>query len=290
MLRYLFTMCDILSSLCALVSPVVIFHWLFKVLNLPPLQGIISSLDPIFLPLESILELFIKLPSLNFGGHAYSTTPGLLAVLLTCAFFFFNFLSETLKVAEQRMNVQVDAQKQRMRMQKMREEQLRKEKSLPDAMKIFVFVDYDVQPCPFLGEKLEQFMQQEGAHVHSRVFNELALEFTTIEQGLRFVLGVSQSILGHYATLRPLDPQPPFKLSLHAVDKTLSISAGVSDSHKLVQFIVNNQVIISQSAKALLDSCGTEIPYRLQSLGVYAMDTGERELFRLFAGKQSTSL
>jgi len=133
-------------------------------------------------------------------------------------------------------------------------------------------------------------MQQEGAHIHSRVFNELALEFTTVEHGLRFVLGVSQSILGHYATLRPLDPQPSFKLSLHAVDKTLSISAAVSDAHKLVQFIVNNQVIISQSAKALLDSSGTQIPYRLQSLGVYAMDTGERELFRLFAGKQSTSL
>lgn len=289
MIRYLYTLCDMLSSICALISPVVIFHWLLKVVNFAPLMGVVSSLDPVFNPIESLLEFFIKLPSLNFSGHAYSTTPGLLAAILTGAFFLFNFLSETLKVSEQRMKVQVDAQMQRRRLQKLRDEQLRKERALPDEMKVFVFVDYDFLACPAMGEKIEQLITQEAGHVHSRLFNELALEFRSIENGLRFVLSVSQGILGHYATLRPLEPQPPFRLSLHGVDKSLSISGSVADARKLVSFIVSNHVIASQSAKALIESSGTTIPYQLQSMGVYSTETGERELFKLYAGRQATS-
>ena len=271
------------------MSPIVIFHWLLKVVDLAPLRGVVNSFDPVFAPMNAFLEVFIKLPSLTFNGHSYSTTPGLLAILLTCFFFLFNFLSETIKVSEQRLNVQLDVQAQRRRLKKLQEEQRRKERALPDEMKIFVFVDYDVLACPELGEKIEQSLTQESGHVHSRMFNEMALEFKNIEQGLRFVLGISQNILAHYATLRPLDPQPPFRMSLHGVDKAMSISMSVSESRKLVQFVVHNQIIISNSAKQLLDACGTSIPYRLQSMGVYSLETGERELFRLFAGKQSNT-
>jgi hypothetical protein len=290
MLRYLHTLCDLLSSVCALVSPVIIFHWLMKVADIAALRGVLASLDPVFLPLNSVLEVFIKLPNLTFNGHTYSTLPCLLAILLTCAFFLFNFLSETIKVTEQRMSVEVNAQMQRQRLKKLQADQQRKEQALPQEMKVFAFVDYDVTICPAVGEKIEQLIIQEAGHIHSRMFNEMALEFRNVEQGLRFALGVSQIVLSHYATLRPLDPQPPFKVSLHGVDKMLNISSAVNESRKLIQFLVQNQVIVSQSAKQLLDASGTTIPYRLQSMGVYAMETGtERELFRLFAGKQASS-
>lgn len=290
MLRYFSTLCDLISTVCALVSPVAIFHWLFKVVDVPALRGFVNSMDPVFLPLDSLLEVLIKLPAITYGGHAINTTQGFLACILTCFFFLFNFLAETLKVGEQRLNVQIDANLQRRRLQKLREEQQQKEKTLPLDLKIFVFVDYDALACPVMGERIEALILQEGGHVHSRMFNELALEFKKVENGLRFTLGASQAIMAHYATLRPLDPQPPFRMSLHGSDNLLTTSAAVSEVQKLINFVVSNQIIISEVAKALLEASGTKEAYRLQSIGIYSMDTGaERELFRLFAGKQSTT-
>jgi hypothetical protein len=289
MLRYLTTICDVISSICALVSPVAIFHWLFKMVDLAPLRGFVSSLDGLFMPLNAVLELFIKLPHLHYGGHSYATTQGLLALMLAGVFFLFGFFSETLKVGEQRLKLQVDVGIQRRRLQKIREEQQQMEKKLPQDLKIFVFLDYDTKACPAMGASIETLIAQERGHIHSRMFNELALEFKKVEDGLRFCFAVSHAISSYYDTLRPFDPQPPFRISLHGSDKLLTTSAAVSEVRKLINFVLSNQIIISETTKSLLVASGTPIPYRLQSLGMYSMDSGSaRELFRVFAGNQST--
>lgn len=290
MLRYIYTLCDLLSSACALLSPVIVFHWLFKVVDLAPLRSVITMGDSVCVPLDSLLEMFIKLPPITYAGHVVPTTQALLAVILTCFFFLFNFLSETFKVSEQRLNVQVDATIQRRRLQKLREEQQRKEAMLPQNLRIFVFVEYDSLACLPMGDQVEKMLQREGGHIHSRMAHELALEFKHMENALRFALDVSQTVLAYYATLRPIEPRPPFRMSIHGVDNMLNISTSVAETHKLIQYVMSNQIIVSQTAKALLDASGTLIPYRLQSIGIYSMDNGaQRELFKLFAGKQATS-
>lgn len=290
MLRYLYTLCDLLSSACALLSPVVIFHWLFKAVDLAPLRSVITIGDSVFVPLDGLIEMFIKLPPIIYAGHNVPTTQALLACILTGFFFLFNFLSETFKVSEQRFNIQVDATIQRRRLQKLRDEQQRKDAMLPQDLRVFVFIEYDSLACPAMGDQIEKLVQQESGHIHSRIASELALEFKKIENALRFALAISQTILSYYATLRPIDSRPPFRLSIHGVDNMLNISASVAESHKLIQYVMSNQIIVSQAAKSLLDASGTLIPYRLQSIGIYSLDNGnQRELFKLFAGKQATS-
>ena len=292
MFRYIYTICDLIATVFALLSPVAVMHWLLKVTEISALQGFVRVLDPLFVPMDGVLELFIQLPHLNYNGHSYATTQGLLACLLTVLFFVFNFLAETARVWEQRVNVQVHAAIQRRRLQKLRDEQYKREDSLPKDLKVFGFVDYDVAVCPTIAKTIDLLIAQEGAHIHSRMFNELILEFKKIEDGLRFVLTLSQSILSHYNTLRPMDPQPPFRMALDGQDNLLDVSAAVIEVRRLIHYVGVNQIVVSETAKALLEISASSLPHSLQSMGLYTMGVPaleqhgvQRELFQLKAKK-----
>jgi hypothetical protein len=285
MLRILYTLCDLLSCFCALASPVVILHWLLKVVDSAPLRGVVRALDPLLTPTQKVLEVWVKLPPVTYAGHSFSTVPGLLAGLLAIGFFSLNFFSEMLKVTEQRWDVQAEAATQRQRLRKIQDAQQRKEKFLPENTRIFIFLDYDATLCPLMSERLDQLIEQDSARIHSRMFTETVLEFDLIDAALRFALAFSQALLGYYSTLTPADPQPSFRMALHGTDRSLNVTSATAETRRLVQFVVNNQIIVSQSTKALLDIKGSSLAYRLQSIGLYAVERGmERELYRLFPG------
>ncbi len=288
MFRYFYTICDILATIFALLSPVAVMHWLLKVTEVAPLQGFVRTLDPLFTPLNSFVELFINVPHLTFNGHSYSTTQGVLACLLTVLFFVFNFAAETLRVWEQRMNVQVHAAIQRRRLQKLRDEHNKREESLPKDLKVFAYIDYDEAVCPSITKVIDVLITQENPHVHSRMFNEMVFEFKKIDEGLRFVLTLSQSIMSHYSTLRPLDPQPPFRIALDGLDNLLDTSASITEVRRLIHYVAVNQIVISETAKALMDISQTNIPHSMHSMGLYSMGALgqeqqgiQRELYRL---------
>ena len=52
MLRFLATVFDWIATVCAILSPIAIVHWLLKATQLPQLKGVVESLDPLFAPLN----------------------------------------------------------------------------------------------------------------------------------------------------------------------------------------------------------------------------------------------
>lgn len=290
MLRYIYTLCELLSAVCAIISPVAIFHWLLRIINFQGVASLVNMLNPVFDPLNAIVEFVVKAPPLSYGGHQYSTTQGVLACVMTGAFFLFNFVAESLKASEQRMEVSRQAEQQRKRLQKLRDDQSKKQKFVTTNRRIYLVLDYDFQACPEGGAQWESTYARYHGKVLASYHNSLALEFDSIEQVVSYCMGAAQGILGHYATLRPLDPQPPFKVGIQSLDAEISTGAGVTATRKLISYVGPNQVIFSQEIRAMLESQGIDKAYRYQSIGMYAMEGGyQQELYRLYFTKPSAS-
>src|SRR5689334_14551328 len=129
MLRFLYTICDLISGLLAIASPVAIFHWLFKLTGVKAMVPVIILLNPVFEPLDTLLNFFIQLPVLHYNGPTVPTTRGGLACLMTLGFFIFSFSSEYLKTAEQCLDVahQANLQKRRLKQLKSGQQHLQKQ-------------------------------------------------------------------------------------------------------------------------------------------------------------------
>jgi hypothetical protein len=290
MFRFLYTMCDLISAVCAIISPVAIFHWLFKIMNFNAIAAQVNLLNPVFDPLNAFVEFFVKMPPLNYGGHAYSTTQGLLACLMTGGFFAFNFFSESLKATEQRLDVHQQAEVQKRRLQKLQNEQTKVQKTITTNRRMYVAIEYDFLNCPIGSTCLEETFPKYGGKVLSRGADSLSLEFDNMSNIFQYCMDVSQGILSYYATLRPVDPQPPFKIGIHTLDADISTSAAVAETRKLNIFVGPNQVLFSQAVKAMIDANGQNMTYRFQSIGMYALEGAtQQELFRLFFTKPSNT-
>ncbi len=286
MLRFLYTVCDLLAGLFAIVSPVAIMHWLAKVVRLVGTASFVEALNPVFDPINAILEIFIKSPPLMFQGEPIPTTQGVLAVLLTVSFFVFNFLSETLKAAEQRLDVTKQSLQQKHRLHQLKAEHQKQQKKASTNRRIQVQVVYDFQACPAGGTHLETTYGKYKGKVLDSTPSGIALQFETLEGAFKYALDASQAILSHYATLRPMDPQPSYQVAVHAVENALPVAEGVANTRKLVGFAGNNQVIFSQDIKAILETQGLFNMYHTQSLGMYAVEGRQQEIFRLFYKKR----
>jgi hypothetical protein len=100
----------------------------------------------------------------------------------------------------------------------------------------------------------------------------------------------SQAILSYYATLRPIDPQPPFHIALHALSADLPTDEGVALTRNLVRYSGPNQILCSQDVKTLLELNGLSLLYGYQSVGLYSTrGTRSMEMFRLSFIKPSSS-
>lgn len=287
MLRFIYTICDLFAGVFAIVSPVIIFHWLLRVAQPPGVDTVVNTLNPVFDPLNALLEFFIKAPALQWDGHSYSTTQGVLACILTIGFFLFNFMSETLKAAEQRLDVNRQASLQQQQFQKLKAETNKKHKQISTQSRVFLQIVYDFFACGSAAACFDSEFTQFGAKIHERLPSGMSLEFESIEKAFQYSLEVSQAILSHYASLRPMDPQPPFQIGIQVQEEDRPSQEGVQRARMVAHFAGSNQLVFSQDAKALLEAQGLQILYQYQSMGMYLVDGFQQELFRLFYEKRN---
>jgi hypothetical protein len=284
MFRFLYTLCDWLAGLCAVISPITILHWLLKSTNMPGTGGAVALLNPFFEPLNAIAELIIKSPPLTVAGHSISTTQAILAIFFTVGFFTFNFLSESLKTTEQRVDVGCQALEHQHRLHKLKSEEEKKHKKvIATERRLFVQIHYDFMGCPQGAALAQSNYAQYGAKLLNQMPDVMTLEFEALTQALKYALDVSSAILAYYAGLRPVDPQPSFKIAAHAVDTTFSVSVAGSETTRVTGFAGDNQIIFSEDTKALMDAQKITPDYQFQSVGLYALGDGrQHEMFRLF--------
>lgn len=291
MLRFLYILCEVLAAVSAIISPVAIVHWLLRIINVPSVTEHITALTSFFEPVNAAVEFVIKTPPLVYNGHSYSTAQGVVGCLFTAMFFLLNFAAESLKAAEQRADIVKHSGEQRRRLQKICEEEQTSQQQVAENCIIYVQVDYDSQACLTGAGYLESAFSKNGGKMLHGYNDALSLAFDSVGQALKYCMDASQQLLSYYATLRPIDPQPPFRIALHALNADLPADEGVAAVRALVNYSGPNQVLFSQDIKTLLELNGLSMLYGYQSVGLYSVG-GRRsiELFRLFFTKTSSSL
>lgn len=285
MLRILYTCCDLMAAVFALLSPLTIFHWLLRIINSRPLTPYLAPLTDVFQPLNTTLEALLRLPILQFKGQQIPTTQGVLACLFTVAFFSLSVFSEYLKTTEQRMDLDRQASLQRNRLKRLQELQSHRHQRTVLNRRYLAQIEYDFNRCPAGGQLIQQRLAALSGNVLERRPDAAIVEFTNLTQALNSGMQISQSLLHYYGMLRPKDPQPPFRVGVHALDASLSTVEALHEVQRLVAFAPTNSVIFSESVRDVLEADGQSLVYHFQSLGLYGIGSQQQELFKLFNTK-----
>jgi hypothetical protein len=178
---------------------------------------------------------------------------------------------------------------QKARLNKLREKQFDDKSRIIKQCQIYLYVQYEGTVCE-LGQRLmkDSFNHYQGETVAAQT-NQQTLLFPDLESALACCNQVTENLLGYYATLRPIDAQPPFRFNLHAVEKTVEVSRAVYETQQFAKFVDSNQILFSDSIKKLLEAKDLQSNYHYQSVGIYTLPSEGKniELFRLYTRKRS---
>lgn len=282
MLRTLYIICDILAAVFAIISPVAIFHWLLRAVNLPLIGPYLEPLNNFFNPFNGLMTLLFHPPAIQYNDQNIATEQGVFACMLTGGFFLLTYVSEYLKTTEQQQEVSYHAEIQRQRLRKLKDEQVRTHRKVVTSRRFLVHINYDFTTCPMGGDVLERSYPKHAGNPLERFPNYMTIEFPTLQQGIQYSMEASQSILAYYATLRPIDQQPAFRVGIHAVDAEIPAGEANAEARRLVGFAGPNHVVFTQEVREVLEANGQSLAYHFQSLGMYAIEGRQQELYKLF--------
>lgn len=216
------------------------------------------------------------------SGETLSITQGLLGLLFTFLFFLCSFGSQMLKAAEQRMDVAKQDFMQRRRLQQLQSEHRKHQHRAVINKNIMVSIMCDFQKNATTQNTVEQLLSRSGGISRDVTPDTMAVEFQQIETGLKFTSDVLRQVLHYYRSLRPMDVQPPIKIGVHTHIVDESPQATILQCKALSNFAGNNQVILSQDIKHMLDAVGLQQQFVLSPLGAYYLEgIGAQELYRL---------
>lgn len=320
MLRFIYIICDVLATICAIASPIAIIQWLLKACGLAAKLPLVNALDPLFMPLNSIVDFFLHalpfkpimlsliglLPSniqmfsgsvdlqtslipLAYGvlvwqGNSVPIAQGISAIVLTLMFFLLNFAAEMLRARERRMILDRQSGLEHRRLQRVMTEQKRHQKELIQDSRVYLQMQCDFLACPAAGQYAETLYPKYGARLHRSTPSGIGLEFTALEPCLKYSLEVCRTLLNYYASLRPMDPQPPFRLGIQVLPSALPHTEGLDRACNIADIAGPNQVLFSQEGKILLEAQG--LSFRIQSVGVYMVGQVQSELYRILDESQ----
>jgi hypothetical protein len=278
MFRFFLIVFEILSLACAVLSPVAIGHWLAKTVlgNVAPFKPILDSLSSVFQPFNDLLAMVIKAPTIQYNDQNVDSTQALLAISLTFMFFVFSILAKMCKAAETQLIIQasIDAsthkRKALMQVQKESQEHLKRYRHFM----VLVSSQFDQSP-----ELLKRFEANLNSYSNRVVSDDQFqfLHFQDLTQCLNLVQTLRQNWLDYYKTLRPMDPQPPFRIVILATENTENQVNHLERCQQIATYCANNQIICSQVVGELIQHRKLGTP--IESIGVYTLGGYESEEF-----------
>jgi|GEM_PF-2806163 len=285
MLRFFSTICSIIATISAFLSPVVICHWLLKITEAPIGQAFVQWGDPYIMPWVKILDPIAPSLNLTINGHTFLTTEAIVAVSCTGAFFVFHFISEFLKMTDQRIIVDLEAQKHVRNLNKMRRESERKKTALQvQDWRIQSYLRYDTIACPAGWTIIKRLSQEANVSILQEGPQGTFYQFSRVEDAISCSQKMILDLKQYYAGLRPMDPQPPLSIAIHAVNQ--QSAAALSETERVVSFAGPHQIVFSQTIRDIMEANKVPLNFVFQSIGIYSIgDRHQEEMFRLEPGK-----
>ena len=171
---------------------------------------------------------------------------------------------------------------QRRRLQQIKAEQQRTHTTVRETRRVFAQINYDFGTNPNGGAHFEQGYGKYGGKALEINQRGMSIEFNSLEQAFKYSLEAAQQVSAYYATLRPIDPQPPYQVGIHAMEVTRTQQDVLNKTRQLTRYAAGNQIVFSAEVKQLMDANGVSMKYQFQSLGMYAFEGGRsQEVYRL---------
>lgn len=309
MIRMLSTALSWLASFFAMLSPIIIIHWLLVAVDNAATEPLVEFFKPFFDPMNETMALFLEpLPSfdipwfdinpspfmmtpssitisltedMRFMTHTVSPVQGVLGLWFTGVFFVMNFIADMLAVLDKKMEVQKNSrafQKAIKEGKQLKEERMVKVTSNKE---IVVYVDYSFIDSPTGGTYFETLYGRfEGEVIQSNP-DSIALRFRSLDKAIEYSKESTAKVLQYYETLRPIDPQPPFKVALISFDSHVPTAERFDFSRQLLHFVKGNQIVLSKSAHDMLEVKQKLGEYTLVSLGIYKVAEMSQEIYTI---------
>jgi Ca2+/Na+ antiporter len=261
-----------------------------RTFNPPDLEGFIKILNGFYDPLNRMLESVIPMltfgmlktmPTLTWMGKTLPVTEGILSGIFILLYFVFVYLSTLVRMTDKQIENTASIIKYNQESLMRQEEKKKEVKKVVKNVRVLMILSYSFSQNATAAEMFNTYGRH-GAHLVQSFPSDLLLEFTQPEQALEYAQQSARNVLNYYASLRPMDPQPPFKLALHVVGEQTDLNQETEFCRQMVYFAGNNKIIFSDAFRLVLDARGIALNYRYSSLGYYqfAQNIGS-ELYNL---------
>ncbi|MBK8189740.1 MAG: hypothetical protein IPK79_04755 [Vampirovibrionales bacterium] len=285
MLKVLALFLDLLSVLFALLAPVAIVHWLLSIIGVPQLTGFIDALRVVFDPMNALIDSALggHVPHIAYQGRDITVTQGILGFILTLVFFLLAGLATATRSMDKKLAVARDLSRSKARAEQLAAVRDVQDRKTSNATSILVEILYPFEQTAEGAARFQGFSEYGGRLVSSRP-EAWVLMFNSPDDALQFVVSAAKSLRQYYATLRPMDPQPPFRIALHATEPSdTATREGVGYLHLILRYAADHQVVFSQELRDLMAIRPPKTDYDIQSIGMFDLgQAAHQEIFRLF--------
>ena len=233
-----------------------------------------------------MLQSALHLPSLTFQASQVSIAQGVLGVLFTGLFFLLNFLSKFLKATDNRMEIAADTRRERQRLEKIMHAQKQAQSKAAANRSVLMMIQYDFAQDSPATTSIETLRMRHESKLLDSSANAVLLEFPSLKKAFGCALEIGQAVLQYYKTLRPIDPQPPFMIGIHAPERTTDMVVSREQIQQLCRYAGKNQTLFSKDAMEMLQATHVAGSYQYQSQGFYDfLGLRQQEVFRLLGEK-----
>jgi hypothetical protein len=214
-------------------------------------------------------------------GKSLAVSEGILSGIFILLYFVFVYLATLIRMTDKQIENTASIIKYNQESLMKQEAKKQEVKRVIKNVRVLVILSYSFSQNATAAEMFNAYGRQ-GAHLVQSFPSDLLLEFSQPEHAMEYVQQSARNVMNYYASLRPMDPQPPFKLALHVVGEQANLAQETEFCRQMVYFTGNNKITFSDAFKQVLDARGISVNYRFSSLGFYqfAQNVGS-ELYNL---------
>ncbi len=297
MLKVFAIILDIISGIFSLLAPVAVIHWLLGIFEIAAIAPVLEFIGLLFMPLNGIVEAItpFDLPEIDYQDKKIPITQGISAFVLTSFFFVFSFMAHGVRVADKKIELETALANTKKRANEKQALLDTQSKNTISACRLLIYLilpssteqnasGFFMTFKDYGGRQVEIPKSPDDAMEPSDRENGILIVFEDALQGLSYGMRAAEKLAVYYASLRPMDPQPPFYMAFHTVEPTNeALVHGLKKSKTILRYAGDNQIVCSQQLLELLKERSKIGNYSYRSLGYYDFESEKsQEIFRLF--------
>jgi hypothetical protein len=283
MFATLIRICQWLGTLCALLAPIAIVHWLGDALALPGTAEFTALLGKWLAPINAFTASILPFtpPVIDYNKRAISTLEPISAILGIILFTASIQIARLLEETEKKLVIEKSKieNAQRARKFKAEKESIRRDQATFDD--ILVYVTFPFQQSPHLGKAFYQFTDYGGREMPSYP-GTLMAAFTDVTMALAFTIQMTNMLNSHYRTLKISETKHPFTFVIHSTRPGDTFEESLAVCAQINRYAGPYQTLLSETLQKMLVARSMAAEYKQNSLGFYSFPGGsQQEVFVL---------